>query len=118
MPDNIGGFGTRIYFIPNSAMDPKNAQILKGSGYTTINLKGTHYRSDGNLWQQIFGGSDKVTLSTQITHASAQSSVSSASIEETRLIDVGNPCAPRTPAFLATPALGGEASLRLWLASY
>jgi len=91
MPDNAGGFGTRIYFIPNSGMDLKSSQILKGGGYATINLKGAHYRSDGNLWQQIFGGSDKVTLSTQITHTSAHSSVSSASIEETRQIGVGHP---------------------------
>lgn len=89
MPD-AGGFGTRIYFIPNSGMDLKASQILKGGGYTTINLKGAHYSSEGNLWQRFIGGSDKVTLSTQITHVSAHPT-SSASIEETRQIDVGHP---------------------------
>jgi hypothetical protein len=87
-----GGFGTRIYFIPNAGMDPKSSQVLKGSGYVTINLKGAHYRSDGNLWQQIFGGSDKVTLSTQMSHVSqSNGTVSSSSIEDMREISVGKP---------------------------
>jgi len=93
MPNNTssGGFGTRIYFIPNTGMDPKSSQILKGKGYVTINLRGAHYRSEGNLWQQIFGGSDKVCLSTQVTHQSASNAVSCASIEEVRQIGVGKP---------------------------
>lgn len=85
-----GGYGTRIYFIPNKGVDLKKAQILKGSGYVTINLKGAHYRSEGNLWQKAFGGSDKVTLSTQITHVATSSSVC-ASIEDMRQIQVGKP---------------------------
>lgn len=49
MPEEtaVGGFGTRIYFIPSSGMDPKSAQILKGRGYVTLNLKRAHYRSEG-----------------------------------------------------------------------
>jgi len=92
MPDEsaIGGFGTRIYFIPSAGMDPKSAQVLMGHGYVTVNLKGAHYRSGGNLWQKIFGGSDKVSLSTQITHLSGIHSVSCSSIEEVRQIDVGH----------------------------
>lgn len=93
MPDEsaVGGFGTRIYFIPSTGMDPKSAQVLKGHGYVTVNLKGAHYRSEGNLWQKIFGGSDKVSLSTQITHLSGMNAVSCSSIEEVRQIDVGHP---------------------------
>ena len=87
----VGGFGTRIYFIPNAGIDPKSAQVLMGRGYVTVNLKGAHYRSAGNLWQKIFGGSDKVSLSTQITHLSGATSVSCSSIEEVRKIDVGHP---------------------------
>jgi len=93
MPEEsaIGGFGTRIYFIPSAGMDAKSAQVLMGHGYVTVNLKGAHYRSAGNLWQKIFGGSDKVSLSTQITHLSGMNSVSCSSIEEVRKIDVGHP---------------------------
>jgi len=89
----VGGFGTRIYFIPTPGMDPKSTQILKGRGYVTLNLKGAHYRSTGNLWQKIFGGSDKVSLSTQVTHRSSSgvNDISSSSIEEVRKIDVGHP---------------------------
>jgi hypothetical protein len=91
MANSSGGFGTRIYFIPNNGSDPKSAQVLKGSGYVTINLKGAHYRSEGNLWQQIFGGSDQVVLSTQVTRTSGSSSVASQSIEEMREIKTGTP---------------------------
>jgi len=87
----VGGFGTRVYFIPSAGMDPKSAQILMGHGYVTVNLKGAHYRSGGNLWQKIFGGSDKVSLSTQITHMTGVTSASCTSIEEVRKIDVGHP---------------------------
>jgi len=54
MPEEsaIGGFGTRIYFIPSAGMDAKSAQVLMGHGYVTVNLKGAHYRSAGNLWQR------------------------------------------------------------------
>ena len=86
-----GGFGTRIFFIPNSGMNPKDAQILKGSGYVTVNIKGAHYSSQGNLWQKVFGGSDKVSLSTEVDYVSGTSTTSSASIEEVREIKVGHP---------------------------
>jgi hypothetical protein len=61
-----------------------------------INLKGAHYRSNGNLWQKIFGGSNKVSLSTQVSHIVASSTAgasnaTSASIEEMRDIKVGQP---------------------------
>src|SRR5471032_282126 len=85
----FGGFGTRIYFIPNNGLSPKDAQILAGSGYVTINLKGAHYRAEGNLWQKIFGGSDKVTLSTQVNRVASTSTMSGASIEDIRQVDVG-----------------------------
>jgi hypothetical protein len=92
---SAGGFGTRNYFIPNAGTDAKSAQILTGSGYVTINLKGAHYRSGGNLWQKIFGGSDKVSLSTQVTQvlsgSNAAANPTGVSIEEVRQIKVGQP---------------------------
>lgn len=87
MSNSNAGFGTRIYFLPDSG----NPQILKGSGYVSINLKGAHYRSSGNLWQKIFGGSDKVVLSTQVTRTSGTASVTSQSIEDVRQIQTGTP---------------------------
>lgn len=87
----VGGFGTRIYFLANTGTDPKASQILKGTGYVTINLKGAHYRSSGTLWERIFGGTDKVALSTQVSHSSSSSSISGASIEEVREIKSGQP---------------------------
>jgi len=90
MANFSGGFGTRIYFIPDTA-DAQSSQILKGSGYVTINLKGAHYRSEGNLWQKLFGGSDNVVLSTQVTRTSGTSSLSIVSIEDTRQIRTNQP---------------------------
>lgn len=89
--DQSGGFGTRSFFIPNSGMSVKDAQILKGSGYVTINIKGAHYSSQGNLWQKIFGGTDKVSLSTEVDYVSGTSTTSGQSIEEVRQIKVGHP---------------------------
>jgi len=86
-----GGFGTRIFFLSNSGMDAKSSQILKGSGYATINVKGAHYSSQGNLWQKIFGGSDKVSLSTQVNYVAGANTTSCSSIEEVRQIEVGHP---------------------------
>jgi len=91
-----GGFGTRNYFIPNAGRDARSAQILTGSGYVSINLKGAHYRSGGNLWQRIFGGSDKVFLSTQVTQVLSGASPAAAnptgvSIEEVRQVRTGQP---------------------------
>jgi hypothetical protein len=92
-----GGFGTRNYFIPNAGMTPQSAQILNGTGYVTVNIKGAHYRSSGNLWQQIFGGSDKVTLTTQVSHilssaaGPAATNPTGASIEDVRQISTGQP---------------------------
>lgn len=86
-----GGFGTRIYFLPNVGADAQKAQILEGQGYVTINIVGAHYKADGNLWQKIFGGSDKVSLSTQVTHISGANSTSCTSIEDSRQIPVGSP---------------------------
>jgi len=90
MATQTGGFGTRIFFLPNPGTDVHASQILKGSGYATINVKGAHYSSQGNLWQKIFGGTDKVTLSTQVDHVAAVKTTS-ASIEELRKINVGHP---------------------------
>jgi hypothetical protein len=91
MATHSGGFGTRIFFLPNAGITLPASQILKGSGYATINVKGAHYSSSGNLWQKIFGGSDKVTLSTQVDYIAGGRTTSSSSIEETRQIQVGHP---------------------------
>lgn len=92
MPNNIGGgFGTRHYVIPSSGMNVQQAQILKGSGYVSINIRGAHYSSQGNLWQKMFGGSDKVTLSTQVDYFAAGASTSTSSIEDVRQIATGHP---------------------------
>jgi hypothetical protein len=91
MAIQAGGFGTRIFFLPNQGATVVASQILKGSGYATINVKGAHYSSTGNLWQQIFGGNDTVTLSTQIDYMQGSTTITSSSIEETRQISVGHP---------------------------
>jgi hypothetical protein len=51
-------------------------------------LDSVHYKTDGNLWQRWFGGANKVALSTQVTYTGSKTH-SSASIEDTRDVDVG-----------------------------
>jgi hypothetical protein len=91
MANSTGGFGTKNYWMPDPATGGKTSQILKGTGYVSISIISAHYRTDGNFWQKLFGGSDKVTLVTGITHTTSAKQVSSASVEDTRKFDVGKP---------------------------
>jgi len=86
-----GGYGTKAYWMPDPEVDGQTSQILKGTGYVSISIISAHYRTDGNVWEKIFGGSDKVTLTTGITHTNGAKVTSSASVEDTRKFDVGKP---------------------------
>src|SRR6266568_123180 len=89
--EHFGGYGTQPYWMPDPIAGGKTSQIQKGTGYVSISIISAHYRSDGNFWQKLFGGSDKVTLTTGIVHTSGAKQTSSASIEDTRKFDVGKP---------------------------
>ena len=62
--------GTKKFWMPSpdSTGSQSEDQILKNSGYINIQLFSVNYKSNGNFWQNIFGGSDNIALSTNIKY--------------------------------------------------
>jgi len=81
--------GTRTFWkpLPDSSEGLASQQILKLSGYINFVLKGVHYQSSGNRWQKIFGGSDKITLTSQITYQNGSDTISAAMVQDVRTVD-------------------------------
>src|SRR5215475_14486367 len=80
--------GTRVYWKPSSGSAGAPEQILKNSGYVSIVLQAVQYKADGNFWQRHFGGSDKITVSTQMTWENGSDSKTAAAIQDFRKISV------------------------------
>jgi hypothetical protein len=82
--------GTRTYWKPSaSGAGATPRQILKNAGYVSIVLQGVQYKANGTFWQQTFGGSDKITVSTQVTwQASGDSNKVAAAIQDFRKVSV------------------------------
>ncbi len=81
--------GTRVYWKnsdPNGGSVP--VQILKNSGYINVVLQAVQYKATGNWWQQTFGGSDKITVSTQVTWESGSTPKVAAAIQDFRKVSV------------------------------
>jgi hypothetical protein len=100
--------GTRVYWkSATSAGDQAQKQILKNSAYISVVLAGVQYKADGNFWQKLFGGSDKITVSTQITWQSTGDPKVAAAIQDVRKIDVPsiNPLAIGRNVVLKVPAV-------------
>jgi len=81
--------GTRVYWRPStttsSAVPP---QILKNSGYISVVLQAVQYKAGGTFWQRLFGGKDKVTVSTQVVWESGSDSKTAAAIQDFRKVSV------------------------------
>jgi hypothetical protein len=81
--------GTRRFWKPLPGITkPEDEQILKLQGYINIVLQAVHYRADGNFWQNIFGGSDRITLTSYLTYQSGNDSISTAAIQDVRKVKV------------------------------
>jgi hypothetical protein len=81
--------GTRVYWRPSStAQGGGPQQILKNSGYINVVLQAVQYKANGNFWQQMFGGSDKITVSTQVTWQSSGDPKIAAAIQDFRKVSV------------------------------
>lgn len=82
--------GTRTYWKPSAsgaAAAPR--QILKNLGYVSVVLQGVQYKANGTFWQQNFGGSDKITVSTQVTwQAAGDANKVAAAIQDFRKVKV------------------------------
>lgn len=78
--------GTKKFYQPfNTELAEKN-QILKNSGYVSIVLHSAYYKSQGNFWQRVFGGNDKIVLTSSITYKSTHRSVEAKSIVDKRKV--------------------------------
>lgn len=83
------GIGTRRIWKPlPGANKPEDEQILKLGGYISIVLQAVHYRADGNFWQGIFGGSDRVALTSQLTYKAGNKPITAAAIQDVRKVEV------------------------------
>jgi hypothetical protein len=80
--------GTKVYWRPSVGADSTPRQILKNSGYISVVLQAVQYKASGNFWQEIFGGSDKITVSTQVTWQSGSDSKTAATIQDVRKVSV------------------------------
>lgn len=82
--------GTKKFWIqpPGPSRNQADNQVVKNSGYLNIQLFSVNYKSDGNFWQRIFGGSDTIALSTNVKYQTSAESIESSSIQDVRQVDV------------------------------
>lgn len=80
--------GTKKFWMRSSGSTSNQTddQILKNAGYINIQLFSANYRSKGDFWQNIFGGSDKVVLSTNVKYQSSTESIEAISIQDVRTV--------------------------------
>jgi hypothetical protein len=99
--------GTRVYWKPSVGAAATPRQILKNSGYISIVLQAVQYKASGTLWQDIFGGSDKVSISTQVTWQSGADPKVAAAIQDFRKVSAPsvNPLAIGRNIVLKVPAI-------------
>jgi len=85
--EDMVSLGTRSFWKPTSGIDdPAKQQIIKLSGYINIVLQAAHYRSNGNFWQRIFGGSDQITLTSQVTYQTGGDTIAAAVVQDARTV--------------------------------
>jgi len=80
--------GTKQFWLPSegTAKDQKESQILKNSGYISIQLYSVNYQPKATFWQRTFGGKDVITLSSNLTYQSGVSNIEAASVQDVRRI--------------------------------
>ena len=78
--------GTKKFYSAFNTQTAEKNQILKNSGYVNIVLHSAFYKSKGNFWQKIFGGSDKIALTSTVTYKSAERSIEAKSIVDKRKV--------------------------------
>jgi hypothetical protein len=108
--------GTRVYWRPStSSKGDEPQQILKNSGYISVVLQAVQYKAAGGFWQRVFGGSDKVTVSTQITWQSGAEQRIAAAIQDFRKIAVPsvNPLAIGRNVVLKVPAVADGVEMQV-----
>lgn len=76
--------GTRKFYKNINNTSAAKNQILKNSGYISIVLHSAFYHSKGNFWQTLFGGRDKIALSSTVTYKSSGRTIEAKSIVDKR----------------------------------
>jgi hypothetical protein len=108
--------GTRVYWRPSaSSAGAAPVQILKNSGYVSITLQAVQYKADGSFWQKTFGGTDKITVATQVTWQNPGDNKTAAAIQDFRKIKVPstNALAIGRNVALKVPAAGDGIELQV-----
>lgn len=60
--------GTKNIWQPFASNEERPRQILKNEGYITIALREIHYNAAGNFWQRLFGGHDKLVITSGVVY--------------------------------------------------
>lgn len=86
----MASLGTRKFYKAfDGKSDAAKNQILKNSGYISIVLHSVFYNSKGNFWQKIFGGVDKIALSSLINYQSGDRTIEARTIQDKREVKAG-----------------------------
>ena len=82
--------GTKKFWraVNGNTLNQKENQILKNAGYISIQLRTVNYMSKGSFWQGIFGGRDKIALTTSIKYLNAGRSVEASTVQDVREVKV------------------------------
>jgi len=82
--------GTKSFWMSSSNNDvcQKEEQVLKNAGYINIQLYSAHYKASGNFWQQHFGGSDKIVLSTSVKYQTSTENIEAIAIQDIKVVDI------------------------------
>lgn len=82
--------GTKKFWkpAPGASSTQKENQILKNSGYITLQLYSVNYMSKGNFWQSTFGGKDKIALATTLKYQKGVELIEATSVQDMREVVV------------------------------
>lgn len=81
----MANLGTRKFYKSFQGKDEQEKnQVLKNSGYISIVLHSVFYNSKGNFWQKIFGGSDKIALTSSIVYQNGDKTIEAKAIQDKR----------------------------------
>jgi len=85
--------GTKQFWVPaeGNTKNQQENQILKNSGYISLQLYSVNYMSKGNFFQRLFGGSDKITLALNLKYQRGVTAVEATSVQDIRKVKVGDP---------------------------
>lgn len=78
--------GTKKFYKSLNSKTELQNQVLKNSGYVSIVLHSAYYKSKGNFWQRIFGGTDKIALTSSITYKSTNKTIEAKSVVDKRKV--------------------------------